>query len=136
MTFSRRGMCRPRRLRGAGPAAGPGRRDGVGRVDFETDRLAGDGGLALRLGRRRAEALLAGLDVALVALVAATVMLTGGTGLAIAALAAGTPLVLWASAAARSPRTDRRERAWEAEAIGLVLLAATWLACTEPGVLR
>jgi 4-hydroxybenzoate polyprenyltransferase len=107
-----------------------------GLVDVEGDQAAGGLGLAAQLGRPRAEALLLLVDAALVALVGATAAVAAASGPVIGVLAVGALLLGGAAVAARSSRPGRRERAWEAEAIGLVLLAVAWLACAEPGILR
>jgi geranylgeranylglycerol-phosphate geranylgeranyltransferase len=97
-------------------------------VDVERDRAAGVESVAMRLGRERA----AMLNLTLLALVwllaFATLGLTGQLvpwGL-VAAVGGGAAFAGWRWLRADDPA--RRERGWEAEAVGVALLAAGWLA--------
>jgi 4-hydroxybenzoate polyprenyltransferase len=97
-----------------------------GLVDLDRDRAAGVATPALRLGARRALRLAAGLSVAIATGVGLTLTIVGASPTAwlvalggTTCLAAGLPL-LGSSAAAR------REIGWEASAVGIGLLAASW----------
>jgi 4-hydroxybenzoate polyprenyltransferase len=108
--------------------AGPMLQLSNGIVDVERDAAAGIRGPAVRLGRRRAVAVLGGL----VALVYGTAWITliavgaPAPSLAAAGLASCCGVIGVALAGRRDPGT--RERGWQAEAAGLALLAAAWLA--------
>lgn len=97
-------------------------------VDVERDQAAGLQSVATRLGRRRSRWLNLGLLGAVWVLATATLVLVGDVlpwGLAAfgggMAAAAG-----WVALGAEDPQT--RERGWEAQAVGVALLAAGWLA--------
>jgi 4-hydroxybenzoate polyprenyltransferase len=97
-------------------------------VDVERDRAAGLESVATRLGRERARS----LNVALLGVVwaLATATLWGVGELlpwGLAALAGGVAAVAgWSALGSADPRA--RERGWEAQAVGVALLAAGWLA--------
>lgn len=97
-------------------------------VDVERDRAAGLESVATRLGRARATALNLAL-LAVVWLLALTTLALAGQLLpwGLMALAGGGAAVVgWRWLGADNPAT--RERGWEAEAVGVALLAAGWLA--------
>ena len=97
-------------------------------VDLERDEASGIRSGAVRLGRRRAVALLAGL-VALVYGIA-WVTLVAGPAVPLPSLAlAGCATVLAVAGVILSGREApaSRERGWEAQAAGIALLAAGWL---------
>ncbi len=105
-----------------------------GLVDLDADLAAGEGGLALWLGRRAALRLLAVLQTTLVFLVLA-VVIAGRPG--------PTPLVIWAAAvplialgviAIRATSIAARERGWEAQTVGIALLGIAWLTATQAGL--
>lgn len=98
-----------------------------GLVDVERDRAAGASSIALAIGPDRAWALhlalVVGVGMAAIASTAAW-----GRPLADLGLVAVPALVAIAAAvAARGGGALRRERAWEAEAVGLAILAVSWL---------
>jgi 4-hydroxybenzoate polyprenyltransferase len=97
-------------------------------VDHERDRAAGVASVVTRLGAERAWAVHIGL-LALVggaAILSAWLLGAAGPGLALIAVLAAVPLA--AALIGRDGDPDRRERAWELEAVGLGLLATAWLA--------
>lgn len=98
-----------------------------GLVDVERDRAAGATSVALAIGPDRAWAvqlaLVVGVGVAAVGSVAAWAR--PPSDLALMAILALVPIA--AAAAARGGGALRRERAWEAEAVGLAVLAVGWL---------
>lgn len=98
------------------------------RADLERDTAARVDSVAVHLGPARSwtvHAVLLGFVVG-----AAIVTLAGSEpSMAAMAGAVGASLVVLVGAwLGRSPSSDRRERAWEVEAIGVALLAASWLA--------
>jgi 4-hydroxybenzoate polyprenyltransferase len=102
-------------------------------VDVERDRAAGLESVATRLGRGRSRWLNLGLLAAVWSLATATLWVTGQlVPWALAALLGGLAAVAgWVSLGADDP--DARERGWEAQAIGVALLAAGWLAAMVSG---
>ena len=112
----------------AAVAAGAALAIGNTLVDVERDRDAGISSIALRLGptrARRAGITLFGLIW--VAAVGSVVAAGSGPGAVAAVTLAGSIPVIAASLAG-SVSPVRRERAWQAEAVGLAALAAIWLA--------
>jgi chlorophyll synthase len=108
--------------------AGPMLQLSNGIVDLERDLTAGVRGPAVRLGRSRSVRVLA----VLVAVVYGSAWVTLVVARAVPAslLAAGVATCLGAAGILLSTRDDPaiRERGWQSEAAGLVLLAAAWLA--------
>ena len=101
-----------------------------GRADVERDVAAGQGSVATWLGLDRAWRVSAVLLLGVVAVALGSLGLRGASpGSLLAAGAAnaviGTGLA-WASGSRAT--AARRERAWQMHAIGVALLAATWLA--------
>ena len=96
-------------------------------VDVERDRAAGSGSIALALGPTNAWLIHVGLLVAVGLAAVASVGPLGGSigGGTAVALAAALPVA--ASLGARGGGVTRRERAWEAEAVGVAVLALAWL---------
>jgi hypothetical protein len=47
--------------------------------------------------------------------------------MAVAVVVAGMAVIAVGVVVGRSPRSERRERGWEAQAVGLAVLAAGWL---------
>jgi 4-hydroxybenzoate polyprenyltransferase len=107
-----------------------------GLVDIERDRAAGVVTAAVRLGPRRARAAAAGL-LALIAIVVAGSLLAIGAGVGAWAVAGLGVAFTAAGAVAVGDRSSaRRERGWEAGAVGLALLAAGWaIGFAERGLL-
>jgi 4-hydroxybenzoate polyprenyltransferase len=96
-------------------------------ADLERDRASGVTSIATALGAERAwrvEAALLGA-VGLVALVSAVVIGATAGQLAIVGVAALVPVGAALAGRGRSPAG--RERAWEAEAVGVALLGVAWL---------
>ncbi len=97
-----------------------------GLVDIERDRAAGLTTAAVRLGPRRSRRVAAGL-LAVVALGAVGSLLAIGAGApAIVVAVLGAALAGVGVWAVGDPSSARRERGWEAGAIGIGLLAAGW----------
>ena len=102
-------------------------------VDVERDRSAGLQSVATRLGRRRSRRLNLALLAVVWVLATATLWLAGqlvpwGLAVLVGGLAA---LIGWVSLGADDARA--RERGWEAQAVGVALLAAGWLAAMVTG---
>lgn len=102
-------------------------------VDVERDRAAGLQSVATRLGRRRSRRLNLALLAVVWVLASATLWLAGqlvpwGLAVLVGGLAA---LGGWVMLGADDPRA--RERGWEAQAVGVALLAAGWLAAMVTG---
>lgn len=97
-------------------------------VDVERDRAAGLASVAIRLGRDRAALVNIGLLGVVWALAVVTLGLAGQlVPWAIAALGGGAvALAGWRLLRRDEPAV--RERGWEAEAVGVAVLAAGWLA--------
>lgn len=97
-------------------------------VDVARDRAAGASSIAVALGEDRAAAVAAGLFGLVLGAALVSAWAAGRSGGALVAMAAlgGLPVV----AAIRSRAADAagRERAWQAEAIGLAGLAGAWVA--------
>ena len=112
----------------AAVAAGAALAIGNALVDAERDRDAGVSSIALALGPSRAwrasVALLASIWV--VALGSAIANGSSGPALAAIGIAGSVPMI--GAVASRGASSALRERAWQAEAIGLAVLAALWLA--------
>jgi 4-hydroxybenzoate polyprenyltransferase len=112
----------------AAVAAGAGLAIGNTLVDVERDRDAGISSIALRLGPTQAgRAGIALFGLIWVAAVGSAVAAGGGL-LAVAAVTLAGSIPVIAASLAGSVSPGRRERAWQAEAIGLAALAAIWLA--------
>jgi len=124
----------------AAVAAGTGLIMGNGLVDIERDRLAGKATIAVRLGRDRAWSLHGLAFVAAIAIAYALApalpgpdgtgeRLTTLVGLASAAgLPAGAVVIAVGAALLTSVDAGVRERGWELEGIGTVVLGIGWLA--------
>ena len=97
-------------------------------ADLERDEAAGVESVATRLGRDRAWALEAAL-LAVVVLVAMASLWLHGVSTPVEAASVGAAFVIAVGlAVGRRAAQARRQRAWELQAIGVALLAATWLA--------
>lgn len=102
-------------------------------VDVERDRGAGVTSIAAALGARRAWLALAVLVAAVVGLAGASLLAWGRPALLVAG-AVGIPalaLVL-ALGLSRSREVGRRERGWQGLAVGIAVLASTWLTLALP----
>lgn len=97
-------------------------------VDVERDQAAGLQSVATRLGRPRSRWLNIVLLGTVWALATATLVLAGELlPWGLAALGGGVAAAAgWVALGAHDPHT--RERGWEAQAVGVALLAAGWLA--------
>lgn len=109
-------------------AAGAALAIGNALVDLERDEVAGASSIAVALGPRRASRVATALLVAVasVALVTAALASLGPEPIAAIGLAGAVPALAAFRSGSRPP--DDRERAWQAEAVGLAILAALWLA--------
>jgi len=96
-------------------------------ADVERDAAAGATSVAVRLGSRRAWAAHTVLHAAVVVIAFLSFAATEGPPLAAAGIAAAATVVAAGAALGRSRRADRRERAWELEAVGVAALASAWL---------
>lgn len=118
----------------AAVAAGAGLAIANALADFERDAAAGLATVATRLGRGRAwlvgSALLSVVVVVAVASLAGVVTTRGGgpDAAAGAAVVAGILAIAAGILLTGSGGPERRERGWEAEAVGVGLLAAGWVA--------
>jgi len=98
------------------------------RTDLERDSDAGLDSVAIRLGPGSAWAIEAALLVAVVLVALGSLMVSdGGTAGRVGAAAAAV-VIAAGLAWGRGAAVQRRQRAWEIEAIGVALLAAAWLA--------
>jgi 4-hydroxybenzoate polyprenyltransferase len=97
-------------------------------VDPEGDRRVGMVTPVLRIGGRASWAVAVVLAAGTVGLaIASLLILDARPPAVVAALAAGVLAVAGACSTRASSR-DRRERAWEVEAVGMALLGAAWVA--------
>ena len=97
-----------------------------GLVDVDRDRSAGVVTPAVRLGRRRARELAAGLLGIVVVGAVGSLAVVGADPPAWIATVVGVALTGAGVGLAGSDAPARRERGWEASAIGLGMLAAGW----------
>lgn len=111
-------------------AAGAALAIGNALVDVERDRAAGSSSITLALGPGRAGRAGAGLlGLVWVATVGSAGVARADPGqVAILAVAAAVPLAAALLAARPDASSSDRERAWKAEAVGLAVSAALWLA--------
>ena len=96
-------------------------------VDVERDRAAGASSIASALGPRRAWTVQAGLVVAVVAVAVASAALLDASTAEILAVAAAGVLPVAGLGLGRGGGPDRRERAWQLEAIGLAVMGVVWI---------
>lgn len=111
--------------------AGAGLAIANARADEERDRAAGGGSVAIALGLAGSWWLGSGL-LAVVAVSALVVVLGPGAparpaGLGLALMAGGIAGITAGAALGRAGDPDRRERAWETQAIAVAILAAGYL---------
>jgi 4-hydroxybenzoate polyprenyltransferase len=106
-----------------------------GLADLEGDTSAGRGGLAYRLGRPRALRLLLFLHATLLVVAALVVATSGRPPLALGTLVLAVPIIAAGTIGSRAASAAAREYGWEAQALGVALLAVAWLAATEPRIL-
>ena len=112
----------------AAVAAGAALAIGNALVDVERDQAAAMSSIAIALGPARAWRVAAALLASILAAAVGSAALAGGGRIAIAAIAATGSIPVIAAVGTRSASSAARERAWQAETIGLALLAAAWLA--------
>jgi 4-hydroxybenzoate polyprenyltransferase len=110
----------------AAVAAGAGLAIGNALVDVERDRAAGITSIALVLGAARAGWLAAALFAAIWLAAVGSAALAGG-GLIVGAVALAGAVPVAAAIGSRAASSAVRERTWQAETIGLAVLAAAWL---------
>jgi 4-hydroxybenzoate polyprenyltransferase len=121
----------------AAMVAGAGLAIANARADLEVDRASGTASVATALGLDRSWWLANGLFLG-VAVVAGALLIGPGAfvGAALAALllaGVGVGLLVIGAVLGRKGSPRRRERAWEAQAIGLAVLAVPYLAA-QPGL--
>jgi 4-hydroxybenzoate polyprenyltransferase len=101
------------------------------RADVERDRAAGVASVATALGPERSWWLALALIVAILAVAAGPVLDAVAAGSAATAalvgVIAGAGLLLGGAALGYRARPERRERAWELQAVGIAVLAVGWL---------
>jgi 4-hydroxybenzoate polyprenyltransferase len=112
----------------AAVAAGAALAIGNALVDVERDRAAAISSIAIALGGVNAVRLALALFAAIWVLASASALWAGGSTLTIGAVAIIGLVPVVAAASAGSASSARRERLWQAEAVGLAILAAVWLA--------
>lgn len=100
-------------------------------VDLERDAAAGSRSVAIALGAERSAAVVLGLQVAIGGLALATALIgavpTGWVLLVVLASAVPIGGAWLGRVAVRPGRVRFRELAWEIQAVGIGLLAVTWL---------
>jgi 4-hydroxybenzoate polyprenyltransferase len=99
-------------------------------VDVERDRASASTSIAMRLGPRHAWRAVVVLWSAVAVLALGGLLLgvpSGPDPMAVAVVVAGMAVIAVGVVVGRSPRSERRERGWEAQAVGLAVLAAGWL---------
>jgi 4-hydroxybenzoate polyprenyltransferase len=97
-------------------------------VDPEADRRVGMVTPVLRIGRRTSWSVAVVLATAAVGLAMATLIALAAPAPAVFASAGAGLVVLAGAWSTHDRRRDRRERAWEVEAVGMALLGVAWLA--------
>jgi 4-hydroxybenzoate polyprenyltransferase len=95
-------------------------------ADLERDRAAGVASIATDLGASRAWLLHAGLLAVVLAAAVGSAWAFGATPGAIGLVALAGGVVVAGALAARGGGPTGRERAWEAEAIGVAIVAIAW----------
>ncbi|MBI3749047.1 MAG: UbiA prenyltransferase family protein [Chloroflexi bacterium] len=96
-------------------------------ADTSRDRTAGVGSVAIRLGPRRAWAIGAALQVAVGIVALGSAWVAGAGAQALAAILASFGLVVAGLCLGRSASPILLERAWEVQAVGIAVLAVSWL---------
>ena len=112
----------------AAVAAGAALAVGNALVDVERDRAAGVSSIAVALGPPRAWWVLVGLLASVLAIATGSVVVAGGGPVAVAAITIAGSVPVLAAIRSRAGSSALRERAWQAEAVGLAVLAALWIA--------
>lgn len=112
----------------AAVAAGAALAIGNALVDVERDRAAAITSIAVALGPPRAARAAVGLLVGIAAAAAVSEAVVGAGPVALGAVIAAGAIPIVAAVATRDASSGARERAWQAEAVGLAILATVWLA--------
>ncbi len=105
-------------------------------VDIERDRAAGISSVGVALGLGRATALTTLLLLIVVSSAMISAVLVGGAARLLLGLGLAGAVAIGGSVAARSGSSAGRERAWQAEAMGLAVLTAIWIVvqvAADPG---
>ncbi len=97
-------------------------------ADHERDTAAGVDSIVRRLGPAGAWRLHGLLFVVVIAAALATLVATGAQPVALAGAGLGGVVILLGVGLARDGGPERRQRAWEVEAIGSAVLAVAWVA--------
>jgi 4-hydroxybenzoate polyprenyltransferase len=111
----------------AAVAAGAALAIGNGLVDVERDAEAGSSSIAIALGSDRAWTLHLALFVGVGIAATTSLVAWGRPSVEVAVVAGAASLAVVAALAGRGGGAGRRERAWEAEAVGTAILAVVWL---------
>ena len=101
---------------------------GNARADLERDAAAGVVSVATALGPERAWTVEAVLFAVVSAVAIVSLLVTRPGPLALAGALAGVAVIGIGTWLGRHDDARRRERAWEAQAVGVAVLAAAWLA--------
>jgi 4-hydroxybenzoate polyprenyltransferase len=107
--------------------AGAGLAIANARADEARDRAAGTVSVATRLGGRLSWRVDAVLLVTVVGAAIVTLLAGDAGSVAIAGATGAAAVIAAGLVVGRSDDADRRERAWEMQAVGVALLAAAWL---------
>ncbi|MEO5939453.1 MAG: UbiA family prenyltransferase [Candidatus Limnocylindrales bacterium] len=97
-------------------------------VDVERDRAAGISSIAVALGTSRATVVAVTLFAAVWILAWASALRSGAAWVQVAAVGAVGLVPIVAAAVAPFAASARRERLWQAEAVGLAVMAGVWFA--------
>lgn len=119
---------RPEILLPVAALAGPALQLANGLVDLERDRATGIPAPVVRLGRRNSIVLLGCLLVAVYGLAWLSLLGRPAMTTAYAAAGLGSGFAILGVALSAMEAPARRERGWQAQALGIVLLAAGWVA--------
>jgi 4-hydroxybenzoate polyprenyltransferase len=96
-------------------------------ADLERDEAAGVDSVARRLGRERAWRVHAFLVWAVLLVAYASLIAAAVHPIAIAGATLGSVITAFGASMSREGDVPRRQRAWELEAVGLAVLAVSWL---------
>jgi 4-hydroxybenzoate polyprenyltransferase len=117
----------------AAVAAGAALAIGNALVDVERDRAASVSSIAVALGPARASLVAVALLASILVAAVGSAAVAGGGLVASAAITVAGSIPVLAAIGSRAASSAARERAWQAETIGLALLAAVWLATVLAG---
>jgi 4-hydroxybenzoate polyprenyltransferase len=112
--------------------SGPALSIANGLVDLERDAATGIPGIAVRLGRRRALAVMAVLLTVIYGVATVSLLLDPAPTIALAAVVTAALLAAagWRLSSAETP--DRRERGWQAQVVALAVVTIGWVAAVAP----